>query len=226
MKKIKKITTSKKLKEKFPDLEALIFKLKGVKVKKEIPELEKFKEHVISEIKEKYSLEELKEDKIFRAYRDFFWKIKIDPTKIRPAAEALMRRILSEGKIPKINSLVDSYNLASIKTKISLAIFDLDKLTEEEELEMRFANKNEKFLGIGMKKEIELKGNEIVISDMEKLIAIYPYRDSERTKISLETKNILMLVCGVPKIEEEELVNAGELTVEYIKKFCLPHTLI
>lgn len=215
---MERIKISEELREKFPELNALIFRLNGVNVKQEIPELEKFKEKITEEVRKDYTLEKLKDDSIFRAYRDFFWKIKIDPTKVRPAAEALMRRILSEKELPKINSLVDSYNLASIKTKIALAVFDSDKLKGN--LEMRFSEKKEKFLGIGMNKEIELEGNEIVLSDSKKLIAIYPYRDSDESKISLGTKNIFLISCGVPGIKEEELENAGKISLNYIKKFC------
>jgi len=85
---------------------------------------------------------------------------------------------------------------------------------------MRFARKGEKFLGIGMQEPMELNGDEIVICDAEKMIAIYPYRDAEQSKISNKTRNVLLLVCGAPGIEEKPLVKAGEVTLSYIMKFC------
>ncbi|MFH7835705.1 MAG: phenylalanine--tRNA ligase beta subunit-related protein, partial [Candidatus Aenigmatarchaeota archaeon] len=169
----------------FPNLKALIMKIENVKIQKDNIELEKFKEEVIKEVLEKYDLKSLKDEATFRAYRNFFWKIGIDPTKIRPAAEALVRRILQGNPIPRVNTLVDAYNLASIKTGIAIAAFDLDKLKGD--IVMRFAKENEEFLGIGMKDPIKLTGKEIVISDDEKIIAIYPYRDAENTKITFET---------------------------------------
>jgi DNA/RNA-binding domain of Phe-tRNA-synthetase-like protein len=53
---------------------------------------------------------------------------------------------------------------------------------------MRFAKENEEFLGIGMEKPIKLTGKEIIISDNEKIIAIYPYRDSEKYKNNIGNK--------------------------------------
>jgi DNA/RNA-binding domain of Phe-tRNA-synthetase-like protein len=163
-------------------------------------------------------LKSLKNKPSFRAYRDFFWNIGIDPTKNRPAAEALIRRILGGRTIPTINSLVDAYNLASIKSRIALATFDADKL--EGNLLMRFAEEDEKFWGIGMKKPLILKGGEIVIADSAKLVAVYPYRDADNTKVTEETKNVTVIVCGAPGISEETLNFASKVALEYILRFC------
>ena len=71
-----------------------------------------------------------------------------------------------------------------------------------------------------MEKPILLQGGEIVVSDSEKLVAIYPYRDADTTKITEKTKNVIILVCGVPSIGEETLQNAAEVALQYITRFC------
>ncbi len=212
------ILIDQELRAEFPGLNVLLGHINGVKVEKEKPELEEFKKELIQTVKEKYSLETLKDIPVLRSYRDFFWRVGIDPTKIRPAAEALIRRILRGNPIPKINSLVDVYNLASITSETAIAAFDLDKVKGN--LFMRLANEREKFLGIGMKSPLVLKGKEIVISDDEKLVAIYPYRDADNTKITMSTKNVLFLICGVPGIDEKTLENAGKTTIDYVTRFC------
>jgi DNA/RNA-binding domain of Phe-tRNA-synthetase-like protein len=162
-------------------------------------------------------LESLKNVSIFRVYRNFFWKVGIDPTKIRPAAEALVRRILASKPIPTINNVVDSYNLASIKTEVALAAFNRDELSGE--LLMRTAERGERFSGIGMSEPMELTGREIVISDEEKLVAIYPYRDGDRS-VSVATRNLLILVCGIPGIHEKILNDAGKVALNLVTRFC------
>ncbi|MFX1521714.1 MAG: B3/4 domain-containing protein, partial [Promethearchaeota archaeon] len=170
------------------------------------------------EIKSSYILETLKDNETFRKYRDFFWKIDIDPTKIRPASEALIRRILQGKPLPKINTGVDAYNLASIKSGIPLAAFDAN--TIHGELIMRFAKNGEKFLGIGMKEPKVLAGKEVVVAEEERLIAIYPYRDADFSKITTSTKNIHVMSCGVPGIPWETVKEAGNLAREYLECFC------
>ncbi len=206
------------LQSKFPGLKAQIFRVEGVEVKREYAGLEEFKAEVMERTKEKWDLDQLREHPVFRAYRDFFWRVGVDPTKTRPAAEALIRRVLRGRPLPRINTLVDAYNLASIDTAIPLAAFDVGGLVGE--LTMREATKGERFLGIGMDKPVVLEGGEAVVEDGEKLIAIYPYRDADACKITLKTKDTLMLVCGVPNIGDEVLERAGRVTVDYITRFC------
>jgi DNA/RNA-binding domain of Phe-tRNA-synthetase-like protein len=206
------------LKTRFSDLTALTCNVKDIKVEKQNVVLEKFKDEITEKAREKYDLDSVKNLPTFRAYRDFFWRVGIDPIKNRPAAEALMRRILGGRTIPRINTLVDAYNLVSIKTEIALAAFDANKLKGD--LLMRFSEKGEKFLGIGMEKPMLLQVGEIVVSDSEKLVAIYPYRDADGTKITEKTKNAVLLVCGVPGIGEETLENAAQMALEYITSFC------
>ena len=206
------------LKTRFPDLTALMLHINGVKIQKKDAELEKFKLEVAMQVRKEYDIDTVKDHPTFRAYRTFFWSIGIDPTKNRPAAEALIRRILAGKTLPRINTLVDAYNLASIKSRIALATFDADKLKGD--IFLRFAEEGEQILGIGMEKPLILQGGEIVISDDEKLIAVYPYRDADNTKVTEETKNVTIVVCGVPGITEASLEYASRVTREYINRFC------
>jgi DNA/RNA-binding domain of Phe-tRNA-synthetase-like protein len=207
-----------RLKAGFDGLRVLVREAENLNVTKENPELESFKKEVIERTRKRYAIETLKDEKILSAYRSFFWKLDIDPTKTRPAAEALIRRIIAGKPLPKINTLVDSYNLSSIDSMVSLAVFDKSLLSGN--LEMRFGESGEKFVGVGMKEPMELKGNEIVIADEKELIAIYPYRDADRSKITKSTKNAVIIVCGVPGIEMSELENASKIASEYITRFC------
>ena len=206
------------LQSKFPGLKAQVFRVNGVEVRRTDAGLEEFKAEVVERTKEKWDLDQLREHPVFRAYRDFFWRVGVDPTKTRPAAEALIRRVLRGRPLPRINTLVDAYNLASIDTAIPLAAFDVGGLVGE--FTMREAVEGEEFLGIGMDKPIVLEGGEAVVEDEEKLIAVYPYRDADACKVTLETNDTLMLVCGVPNIGDEVLERAGRVTVDYITRFC------
>ena len=212
------VTISEEVRRAFPNLHVLTSSIKNVIVEKSNSELEEFKREILQEIQDAYDLENLKDRPILRAYRDFFWKLGVDPTKTRPAAEALIRRLLRGKPLPRINTLVDAYNLASIKTEIAIAAFDSDKIRGE--LTMRYAETGEEFLGIGMKTPLRLNGREIVISDEDKLLAVYPYRDAEDTKVTEATRNVLLLFCGVPGIPTQKLLEAKDVTLKFVTKFC------
>lgn len=206
------------LQQKFPGLQVLELKMENLKVKEKDADLEAFKPLIQQKVREKFtSLDQIRDHGAFRAYRDFFWSVGIDPTKTRPASEALTRRIVAGKDLPTINTLVDAYNLASVESFIAIAAFDLDSLSSED-LFMRTAGKGEHFRGIGMDADLELKGIEIVIEDSGKLVAVYPYRDSDESKVSLQTRSALLLMRGVPGVQN--LHEASRLSQEYVGRFC------
>jgi DNA/RNA-binding domain of Phe-tRNA-synthetase-like protein len=212
------LTLDKDLRSKFPGLHARVTNIRGVAIALQSQELESFKGRIFEEAAKRWNLDELKENPVFRAYRDFFWKVKVDPTKTRPASEALLRRILRGNPLPTINTLVDAYNLSSVATSIPFGAFDTDKMRGIPV--MREAKAGEEFLGIGMDKPMQLGGGEAVIQDDDRLVAVYPYRDADYSKVTTSTRNLLLMTCGVPGIGAEELEKAEAIGVEYITRFC------
>jgi DNA/RNA-binding domain of Phe-tRNA-synthetase-like protein len=207
-----------RLRERFPDLNAEIIRFRDVHVERQDELLEEYKAEVAQGLKERWSLDQLRDDPVFKAYRDFFWRLGIDPTKNRPAAEALIRRVLRDSPIPRINTWVDAYNLVSMETAIPIASFDEDLLGGE--LLMREAEAGETFTGIGMDKPVNLAGGEAVIEDGKRLVAIYPYRDADHSKVTFKTVNVLMLMCGSPGITLDTLSRAASKAREVLPRFC------
>ena len=65
------------MRRRFPGLDALLLRVEGVRVESRSPELEGFKEEVIGRIRGRWTLLQLREEPLFRAYRDFFWIMNI-----------------------------------------------------------------------------------------------------------------------------------------------------
>ncbi|MEM3696268.1 MAG: phenylalanine--tRNA ligase beta subunit-related protein [Candidatus Bathyarchaeia archaeon] len=200
---------------KFPELSVCIGIITGVRVEKENEQIKNLKRSVYEEVRAKYNLETLKDNPVVRAYRDFYWKLNIDPTKTRPSGEALLRRVLHGDDLPRISTVVDAYNLASMKTIIPISGFDKDHINPP--FEVRFANNGETFTGIGMSKPLVLADNMLVLADERQVLCIYPYRDAEYTKITEKTKNVVIIGYGAPGIERNQLIEAVETTLSYIK---------
>ena len=199
----------------FPELAICIGVICNVKVEKENGRINGLKKSVYEEVRAKYSIEALKDDRTVRAYRDFYWRLGIDPTKTRPSGEALLRRVLHGDELPRISTVVDAYNLASMKTIIPISGFDKDRLNPP--FEVRFARNGETFMGIGMSKSIALTDKMLVLADQKQVLCIYPYRDSDYTKITENTRNVLVVGYGAPEISQEQLREAVETTLSYIK---------
>jgi DNA/RNA-binding domain of Phe-tRNA-synthetase-like protein len=124
--------------------------------------------------------------------------------------------VLHGREIPRISTVVDSYNLASLKTTIPLSGFDLDALHLP--LCVRFSLQNEEFHGIGMDASIKLSRKMLVLADSEQIVCIYPYRDAKTTRITKETGNVVIVGYGAPQISQNELTSAVETALSFIQQ--------
>lgn len=212
------LVVTSEVSSRFPGITAPLVEIRGVDIQPSNKKLEKLKDGVVEMIRKELAVESLVDNPVLRLYRNFFWRVGIDPTKRRPANEALLRRVLRGKPLPRVNTLVDCYNLVSLQSFVPIAAFDLETLCGS--LTIRFASEGETFIGIGMEKPIQLRGCELVVVDGEKPVAIYPYRDAEKTKITIKTRNVLLMICGVPGVDKRLLGYARKLCVEWIPSFC------
>ncbi|ACB40525.1 B3/B4 domain-containing protein [Pyrobaculum neutrophilum] len=179
----------------------------GVDNMKYTPQLEEAINAAVEETRKTLSLETLREHPVIRAYRDFYWKtLKIDPTKQRPAQEALLRRVLRGEPLPRINPVVDAGNAVSIKYVVPIGIYDIAKIRGET-LRLRRSRRGEVFRPIGGQ-PYELD-NQIVLASDGQILHVYPYRDSVETKVDETTRDVLVVIAGVPGVEEERLLEAA-----------------
>jgi DNA/RNA-binding domain of Phe-tRNA-synthetase-like protein len=105
-----------------------------------------------------------------------------------------------------------------MRTRIAIAAFDAAQMHGD--IRMRLAREGESFLGIGMDVPVALMGVEVVCEDDEGLVAIYPYRDAHRTRVTTATTDTVFMTCGVPGIPAPVLVEAAETTREFVERFC------
>ena len=204
--------------EKFPEVSISIGIINGVHGEKENEQIRRVKRSVYEEVRVKYNVDALKDNPTVRAYRDFYWKLGVDPTKTRPSGEALLRRVLHGSELPTISTAVDAYNLASMKTIIPISGFDNEKLNPP--FNIRFAEKGETFMGIGMSKPMNLTDRILVLADKKQVLCIYPYRDSDRSKITEHTRNVLIVGYGALGITERQLKETVETALSYVKMVC------
>lgn len=203
----------RQVKLQFPELKIAFGTVENIVVKPSGNMLDHIEKKILEEARAKYTLQNLKDEPIIRMYRDFYWLLDIDPTKTRPAGEALIRRVLRGNRVPRILNVVDAYNLVFIETRLAFSAYDLDKLNPP--LTVRFSRINETFVGMGKEIPQKLTGKEIILTDQRQIRSLYPHRDAKNSRITRLTRSILLVVYGVPGIEgkvlEEGLTKSCEL---------------
>lgn len=170
---------------------------------------------LVNYVKNRYSLDTLKNDSIVRAYRDFFWRIGVDPTKVRPSSEALIRRIL-RNVFPKINPIVDAGNISSAYTMVPIGMYDLERCTPP--LTLRLSRGDEVFRPLGGVEERLREGIPILVDAKGSVMHVYPYRDSIDTAIQSETHRAIIIAAGVRGVDRERVRRAVDLTVKLLTK--------
>jgi len=208
------LTWDEEAARRFPDLQLCVGIVRDVRVERSNPKIEALRRDVTEEVRSKFQLEALKDHPTVRAYRDLFWSLGIDPTKTRPSGEALLRRVLHGDQIPKISTVVNAYNLASLKTIIPLSGFDLNRISPP--IRVRFSKTHEEFQGIGMDEPVKLAEKMLVLADTRQVVCVYPYRDADATKITFETKDVLVAGYGAPGISQSQLNEAVETALNCI----------
>lgn len=138
-----------------------------------------------------------------------------DPSRYRPASEALIRRILQGKELYQIDTLVDLINLASIAYGYSIGGFDADKFVGTT-LTLGIGKEGEPYEGIG-RGMINIHGLP-VYRDAEGGVGT-PTSDNERTKIDINTTHLVVLINGYDGNEENVRKNA-EFIQELLRKYC------
>lgn len=116
--------------------------------------------------------------------RALYRRFGIDPTRVRPSSEALLRRLKKGEQLPRINSLVDVANALSVQLQVPVGLYDLGKVRGEE-LVVRLGGEGESYTGIG-KERVNVAGR-ICVADAEGPIG-NPTSDSARTMITTDTE--------------------------------------
>ncbi|MGY5858628.1 MAG: phenylalanine--tRNA ligase beta subunit-related protein [Candidatus Thorarchaeota archaeon] len=200
-----------------PNLRVAMIRLDDLQVGKSTTSFEEYEQEIFNEIRSQMTLEEAKDDPIFRSYRDLYWTFGMDPTKLRVSSEAVLRRVLKGLNLWRISDVVDIINLASAYHKIPIGLTDISKL--EGDLVIRSAHKGEIFQRIGGK-TITCRGREIVVADESKIVCFgYATHDSEFTMITKDTSSVLILLYGAEAVTRTVMEDALKVTLDMIGRF-------
>lgn len=166
--------------------------------------------------REVLSTETLKAISGIEATRRVYRACGKDPSRYRPAAESLIRRQLKGKELYQIDTLVDLVNLASIRYGYSIGGFDADKF-EGDTLTLGVGREGEPYEGIG-RGMINIAGLPVYRDAVGGVGT--PTSDNERTKMSLDTTRLVVLINGYDGDEAQVTANARYIQ-ELVRKYAV-----
>lgn len=157
--------------------------------------------------------------------RTMFHRLGVDPTKTRPASEALLRRVLKGLSLPEIHPAVDVCNLASLEHQLPLGLYDRGEVRGP--VFARLGRKGEGYDGI-RKGHVNLTARPLLADDDGAFGA--PTSDSARTQVTEATNALLVIVYQPLSRPGEALSSMLGRVADLLARYCgatvrLVHTI-
>ena len=153
------------------------------------------------------------------AWRSAFRRFGVNPTKYRSAVEALLRRLTKQGDIPSINALVDIGNLVSIRHRVPVAVFDLDRI--DGSIVVRLATGDEAFTPLFAEEPEHPESGEVIFIDGNRLVAArrWCWRQSDQSAARIETRSVMLVTEAHHTGGEETVRQAADDLMELCAEF-------
>lgn len=194
------IKISKELKQILPDFNVIGYTLEVDNLKTKVVD------ELLSEVYNKHynpdglmsvvTIPKLKES------RDGYKKLGKDPSHTRLACEALYRRVLKGDGLYRLGDIIDLGNILSVETLRSVCVVDADKI--DGDVLIRIGNQEDIYYGIN-RGIINVDKIPLYVDNISPFGN--PTSDTDRTKVTSDTKKILiMIICfSNNDIEHDEL---------------------
>lgn len=172
-------------------------------------------EEYSKQFKQTYQLADINQRETIAATREAYRKTGKEPNRYRPSAEALCRRLVKGESLYRISTIVDCINLISVKTGYSIGGFDRDSIIGNS-LELGIGQAGEEFYAIG-RGLLNIEG--LPVYRDEKGPIGTPTSDHERTKISLNTHHLVLIVNGF-----DGSITSVQQTLDFSRELLLKYT--
>ena len=183
--------------------------------------LRQAEEHVRSSIE----IETFKEHPNIAALQEVHRSFGSNPNKFPPSAQALVKRVLKGRQLPSISPLVDLYNVISLRHIVCAGAEDMDACSGD--VQLTFADGDEAFFLLGEEEEAPPDEGELVYKDDVGVICRkLNWREGDRSKITDDSKNAVVVVEGFPPFTREELEQAMQELSDLIQKYCGAQTRV
>jgi DNA/RNA-binding domain of Phe-tRNA-synthetase-like protein len=186
-----------------PGVRLGVLEIHGASVRPTGAGLGEWMDEVCDRKRREFTLESLAESDAVRAVRGMFREWDMDPSKYRPASEALLRRVVQGKGLYRVLNAVDIGNLWSIETGWPLGCYDRAKLLPP--VTLRQGAPGEVYEGIG-KRILHLEGRPVLVDQMGPFGS--PISDSTRTMMTDEALEILVVAYVPTSVPEASLAGA------------------
>lgn len=170
-------------------------------------------------IRATFTLESLLADPHIARWRTIYPQFGAKPRDYRSSIEALGRRCVNGKGLPNISSLVDSYNLISLKYLLTAGGEDLDRIKGDIELTIATDHEPPTLLLGDHEPQAPFAGEIIYKDDVSAICRCWNWREADRTKLTPETTRCVLVLEDLSH-DWSALKTASEELACLIKEHC------
>lgn len=196
-----------------------IIVLRNVDNKNKNPEIGNLLREAENKLREDFDSEKINQHPHILAWREAHKKFGNDPRRYMPSVWAIAKRVVKGGELPAINNLVDLYNYICLKYVVPVGGEDLDQCSGD--IILAYANGDENFREIGaLENNPPEKGEIIYKDDKGVLCRKFNWREADRTKLTENTKNAVIVIEVLPPTNRETTEMAIKEFGDLVRKYC------
>ncbi|MCB5909174.1 B3/B4 domain-containing protein [Streptomyces pinistramenti] len=163
----------------------------------------------------------VQDDPHIAAWRAAYSAFGTKPSRTRNSAEALARRALADGQLPRINRLVDLYNAISVAHLVPVGGEDLDRIQGGMRLVRATGDEPFATAAGGVETVEHPEPGEVVWCDDDGVTCRrWNWRQGVRTRLTEESVSALFLLEGMAPMSHDDLRAAGAELAESLEKSC------
>lgn len=147
-------------------------------------------------------------------------QVGVHPRKEQSSVERLLLLALKRGELPAINSLVDAYNLVSLRTRCSLGAHDLDAIAPPVSLRLLTGQESFTPLGETAAAAAVVSGEYGYVDAANCLLCRLDVRQADFSKVTERTRNVLLIVEGTTEHAPDVLRRAFTEVIEVVTRYC------
>lgn len=204
------VSIEKKLKD--FELKLVAAVIEGVNVKKKHEGLNKITRDTIK----KTDLERVENSDVIKGYLELYDAVGVKRDK--HAVKNLIEIARKSGKLPTINTVVDSYNLVSIQKGLIVGAHDLEKIHGN--IKIKIADGSELYIPLGENEKEKIEKGEYIFIDDKVVLCRLDVKQGNHTKVTNNTKNVFLYVQGNKYTSQKYLDSALKEICENITKYC------
>ena len=169
-------------------------------------------DEIIAKVQSELTIEKISQKPTIKSTKEAYRKLGKDPSRYRPSAEALTRRVVNGKGLYHVNNMVDLLNLVSLESGLSIGGYDADKIIGS--IEFGVGRPNETYVAIG-RGNLNIE-NLPLLRDATGAFGS-PTSDSVRTMVTDQTSSFLMILIDFDTHEILEI--SIEIAVGLLQKY-------